>query len=220
MFRIYSGVFALCNGPFFTGVLECQNTENPKFKQTNIGHSTNSNMRLQMRFPLPFLFLIPALASADSPPDTRTLLINNKCAYPIWPGVLTANGNSTSAGFHLPAASNQSVTVSWDWIGRVWGRTNCTFDETTKLGTCLTGDCGGKLECALAGVPPTTLAEFTISGKDSQTFFDVSLVDGYDLDMAIVPEHDSADKPRKNNSPVCKFHSPPPPPPPPPIMAG
>lgn len=53
-------------------------------------------------------------------------------------------------------------------------------------------------------MPPTTLAEFTISGKDSQTFFDVSLVDGYDLDMSIVPEHDGPDKPRKDNSPVCE----------------
>lgn len=162
-------------------------------------------MRLQTLLPLPVLFLIPALASADSPSDTRTLLINNKCSYPIWPGVLSSNGTSTSAGFHLPAISNHSVTVSWDWVGRVWGRTNCTFNETTKLGSCLTGDCGGKLECQLAGVPPTTLAEFTISGKDSQTFFDVSLVDGYDLDMSIVPEHDGPDKPQKDNSPVCRL---------------
>lgn len=162
-------------------------------------------MRFQTHLPLPFLFLVPALTSAATPPDTRTLLINNKCTYPIWPGVLSSSGTSTSAGFHLPAVSNSSVTVSWDWIGRVWGRTNCTFDEKTKLGRCLTGDCGGKLECELAGVPPTTLAEFTISGKDSQTFFDVSLVDGYDLDMAIVPEHDGVDKPRKDNSPVCKY---------------
>lgn len=57
----------------------------------------------------------------------------------------------------------------------------------------------------MAGVPPTTLAEFTISGKDEQTFFDVSLVDGYDLDMAIVPVYDGDDKPRESNSPSCRF---------------
>lgn len=162
-------------------------------------------MRFQAHLPLPFLFLIPSLASAVSTSDTRILNINNKCTHPIWPGILTSNGTSSSSGFELAASSNRSVTVGWDWVGRVWGRTNCTFDEKTKTGSCLTGDCGGKLECELAGVPPTTLAEFTISGKDSQTFFDVSLVDGYDLDMSIVPEYDGVDKPRAKNSPVCKF---------------
>lgn len=158
-------------------------------------------MRLQTHFSLPLLFLIPSLASAD----TRVLNINNNCTHPIWPGILTSNGTSTASGFELATASNRSVTVSWDWVGRVWGRTNCTFDAQTKSGHCLTGDCGGKLECELAGVPPTTLAEFTITGKDAQTFFDVSLVDGYDLDMAIVPEYDGTDKPRKLNSPSCKL---------------
>lgn len=150
------------------------------------------------------VFLLPAFAlgqqSTMTTTDTRTLTINNKCPYKVWPGILTSNGTGpASSGFELAATSNRTVTVGWDWVGRIWGRTNCTFDAN-KNGYCLTGDCGNKLECDVAGVPPTTLAEFTISGKGEQTFFDVSLVDGYDLDMAIVPEYEGG----KDNSPSCR----------------
>ncbi|CAD6269428.1 unnamed protein product [Miscanthus lutarioriparius] len=48
--------------------------------------------------------------------------------------------------------------------------------------SCQTGDCGGALSCTLSGQPPMTLAEFTIIGG-SQDFYDISVIDGYNLAM-------------------------------------
>ncbi|CAI0382618.1 unnamed protein product [Linum tenue] len=61
----------------------------------------------------------------------------------------------------------------------MWGRTHCSEDSTGKF-SCLTGDCGsGKIECSGSGAaPPATLADF----------FDVSLVDGYNLPVLVSPQ--------------------------------
>jgi hypothetical protein len=68
----------------------------------------------------------------------------------------------------------------------LWGRTNCNSN-----GVCETGNCG-LLQCASGGVnrggaPPATLAEFNI-GAGGTDWYDVSLVDGYNLPMTIVPQ--------------------------------
>ncbi|KAK4246984.1 putative thaumatin family protein [Corynascus novoguineensis] len=89
--------------------------------------------------------------------------------------------------------------VSPDWAGRIWGRTNCSFNAdgsgpSTYSGVdgygaaCVTGDCLGKLDCLSAGRVPATLAEFTLQGGSAhnQTFYDISLVDGYNLPLAII----------------------------------
>ena len=68
--------------------------------------------------------------------------------------------------------------------GRVWPRTGCSFDSTGK-GSCQTGDCGGVLVCTSFGQPPATLAEFTIGGGTD--FFDISLVDGFNVPMDFMP---------------------------------
>ena len=38
------------------------------------------------------------------------------------------------------------------------------------------------------GQPPATLAEFTLNGWGNQDYYDVSLVDGYNLQMSIHPK--------------------------------
>ncbi|KAG2585592.1 thaumatin-like protein 1 [Panicum virgatum] len=72
------------------------------------------------------------------------------------------------------------------WSGRFWGRSGCDFDASGK-GSCATGDCGsGEVECRGAGAsPPATLAEFTLDGAGGKDFYDVSLVDGYNLPMLV-----------------------------------
>ena len=66
--------------------------------------------------------------------------------------------------------------------GRVCGRTGCSFNGNS--GRCATGDCAGALSCTLSGQPPLTLAEFTIGGGSNQDFYDISVIDGYNLGMA------------------------------------
>lgn len=82
------------------------------------------------------------------------------------------------------------------WSGRFWGRTGCNFDPSGQ-GSCTTGDCGsGQIECNGAGAnPPATLAEFTL-GSDSATqdFYDVSLVDGYNLPMVVIARQSGSGK--------------------------
>lgn len=114
------------------------------------------------------------------------MMIINQCPDTIWPGLVTQGGGGPStAGFELSSGSNKTINVGSDWQGRVWGRTNCTFNDPNHPGGCLTGECGS-LSCIQAGNPPATLAEFTMDGGQDQTFYDISLVDGYNLPLAIV----------------------------------
>ncbi|PSN48793.1 hypothetical protein C0J52_07039 [Blattella germanica] len=87
----------------------------------------------------------------------------------------------------------RTITTADNWAGRFWARTGCSFDGNGK-GHCDTGDCGNKLQCAGAGgVPPVTLAEFTLKGDQGQDFYDVSIVDGYNLGVQIRPVHKGQD---------------------------
>lgn len=122
---------------------------------------------------------------------SSTFTLTNKCDYTVWPGLLSGAGTASlsTTGFALEKGESKSIDVPSSWSGRLWGRTLCSQDSTGKF-SCVTGDCGSsKLECAGAGAsPPATLAEFTLNGYGGQDFFDVSLVDGYNLPMLIVPQ--------------------------------
>ncbi|KAL7128198.1 hypothetical protein ABFS83_14G299900 [Erythranthe nasuta] len=116
----------------------------------------------------------------------------NRCDYTVWPGILSNAGGSgfSTTGFQLPPSATRSFQSQPGWSGRFWGRTGCSFDPTTGQGTCATADCGSnQIECNGAGAtPPATLAEFTVgSGSAQDDFYDVSLVDGYNLPMIIEP---------------------------------
>ncbi|MED6160728.1 Thaumatin-like protein 1, variant 2 [Stylosanthes scabra] len=123
---------------------------------------------------------------------SATFTIVNKCSYPVWPGILSGAGTPplSTTGFALQPGESNAVAVPAAWSGRLWGRTLCTQDTTTGKFTCVTGDCGSStMECSGGGAaPPATLAEFTLNGAGGLDFFDVSLVDGYNLPMIIEPQ--------------------------------
>lgn len=114
----------------------------------------------------------------------------NKCEYTVWPGVLSNAGWPLLAngGFELVSGESTTLKAPAGWSGRFWGRAGCSF-STSGEGTCASGDCGRKIQCNGAGAePPATLAEFTLAGTQSnikQDFYDVSLVDGYNLAIAV-----------------------------------
>jgi len=62
----------------------------------------------------------------------------------------------------------------------VQGRRNCDFSKPGEGPLqCATGGCIGGLLCTAPGVPPATLAEWTLGDPESgNDFYDVSLVDG------------------------------------------
>ncbi|XP_054822938.1 thaumatin-like protein 1 [Prosopis cineraria] len=114
-----------------------------------------------------------------------TFTFVNKCDYTVWPGIL-GKPDIGSTGFELARGGSKSFQAPTGWSGRFWARTDCKFDESGR-GTCATGDCGSsQIQCNGAGAtPPATLAEFTLGSSGSQDYYDVSLVDGFNLPMAV-----------------------------------
>ncbi|BGP23588.1 hypothetical protein JCM10295v2_002487 [Rhodotorula toruloides] len=132
------------------------------------------------------------------------MTVTNTCTYTIWPGLLTSVGPKPSqpTGWEMPPGSTMSFMVQETWGGRIWPRTGCNFSDSSKpeYARCSSGGCLGGLLCTESGVPPCTLAEFNIQENvDNCSSFlltslrfsdDSSLVDGYNVPMAITSSAD------------------------------
>ncbi|PKA66453.1 Thaumatin-like protein 1 [Apostasia shenzhenica] len=140
----------------------------------------------------PLLSLFAFLALLCPGAICVTFTITNNCGYTVWPGILSGAGTAAldTTGFALSAGQSRTLQIPSSWSGRLWGRTYCSTDRSTGSFSCATGDCGsGKQECSVGGAsPPATLAELTLDGSGGMDFFDVSLVDGYNLPMLVVPQ--------------------------------
>ncbi|KAK3497646.1 thaumatin family-domain-containing protein [Neurospora hispaniola] len=153
--------------------------------------------------PIPRSSSIKGTSNPTSTPPNPTpipLVITNSCPDTIWPGIGTQNGIGPEVGgFELTPGETKPLFVSPDWQGRVWGRTNCSFNNdgtgpsnlngvNGNGAACMTGDCFGRLNCEFTGQVPVTLAEFNLLGgiNSDQTFYDISLVDGYNLPLGII----------------------------------
>lgn len=125
---------------------------------------------------------------------------------------------STLGGWELDSNAAATVTVPDNWSGRFWGRTGCNFDPSTSAcdnqtvmvngnnyvianccdtGGCTDGSGNFVLDCVNTGLPPATLAEFTLAagGMDN---YDISMVDGGNVPVEIIP--DSSDYTCSGNS--------------------
>ncbi|GAA5948345.1 hypothetical protein JCM3765_001380 [Sporobolomyces pararoseus] len=145
---------------------------------------------------LPLLTTLITLASAE-----RTFTIKNNCKSTIWPAIFTSSGTapSYSTGWTAKKGSQVKFKVAENWSGRIWARTGCKFKKGETLPTsCETGGCNGGLKCDKSsgtGVPPATLAEFTLT--PTQDWYDISNVDGSNLPISITNN-------KKCPSPSCK----------------
>ncbi|HYS39694.1 MAG TPA: thaumatin family protein [Pseudonocardiaceae bacterium] len=116
---------------------------------------------------------------------TRTFTFVNSSGQNILVGSFGPNGTSPlGGGWAMTPGQTRVVTVPDTFSGRFWGRTLCTSN-----GLCETGDCGAVACNGGTGVPPATLAEVTLGPGVGVTFddYDVSLVDGYNLPITMVP---------------------------------
>ncbi|WOL10825.1 thaumatin-like protein 1b [Canna indica] len=139
-----------------------------------------------------FAALVVFFYLAESSAATFTL--TNNCEFTVWPGVLSNAGGAalSTTGFALDPGQTKSLDAPAAWSGRFWGRTLCAADSAGRF-SCGTGDCGsGEVECSGGGAaPPATLAEFTLDGGEDaggMDYYDVSLVDGYNLPMLVAPQ--------------------------------
>lgn len=135
------------------------------------------------------IFLLLGVLSSFSGAYGCVFTITNNCPHPIWPGTLSGAGTPPlpTTGFLLNSGQSVRIPSTPGWSGRIWGRTGCNFDAS-GIGKCQTGDCGGRLECDGNGAtPPASLFEITVGTGDDKDFYDVSIVDGYNLPLVVVP---------------------------------
>lgn len=90
-------------------------------------------------------------------------------------------------GWELRQWQSVYIDVPNDLVaGRWWGRTGCSWNNGRFH--CETGDCGPWVDCGnrrTTGAPPATLAEITLNSP--QDFYDVSLVDGFNIPVTLKP---------------------------------
>ncbi|KAK9724016.1 hypothetical protein RND81_05G041800 [Saponaria officinalis] len=123
--------------------------------------------------------------------NSINFIISNNCPYTIWPGTLTGSGPPLpTTGFELAHGASFTIAALPSWSGRIWARSQCHVDGATQRFVCASADCGtGQIACRGAGaIPPATLAEFTLNGNGNMDFYDVSLVDGFNLPISVVPQ--------------------------------
>nr|BCX99724.1 thaumatin-like protein [Zostera marina] len=124
------------------------------------------------------LLLLPLLFTITS---AATFTVINKCSYTVWAGAVPGGGMQMNPGqrwtLNVPAGTAGA---------RIWPRTGCNFDGSGR-GSCQTGDCGGVLKCTGFGKPPNTLAEYALNQYSNLDFFDISLVDGFNVPLEFQP---------------------------------
>ncbi|KZT26175.1 thaumatin-like protein [Neolentinus lepideus HHB14362 ss-1] len=139
-------------------------------------------------------FFVSAALSAVSFASARTFTVYNGCPFTIWPAMFTdLNAGSATpdyaTGWEAAEYTSVSFTVPDNWkAGRIWARRDCDFSTNPGPNSCLDGGCNGGLECdphTGTGVPPATVAEWTLQGDGNKDYYDISLVDGYNLPARI-----------------------------------
>jgi len=118
--------------------------------------------------------------------SSKNFTLVNNCKETIWPGI-TRSDNHSGDGFTLKPGQSTVYTAPEGWSGRIWARTGCNFDNNGN-GKCQTGGCGTNLNCTGPGSPPATSADFTLGEPD---FYDVSVVDGFNLPIVVKPVNGS-----------------------------
>lgn len=141
-----------------------------------------------------FFFPSKILHGSHAGAHMATLTVKNNCPYTIWPATLTSGGPQLLTGFVLAPKASRSINTPRPWEGRIWARTDCS--TSSGRFTCATANCGtNQVACnGAGGVPPASLAEFRTDGSNGQDFYDVSLVDGFNVPLSITPQGGSGPK--------------------------
>ncbi len=122
----------------------------------------------------------PNTCSIESPTNgVRVVYVQNKCPQTVWLTALANSGKSpygSETVFAMQPNTCKNLLLPSGWAGRFYGKVGCS--NAAGAG-CFPG--------------PFTLAEINfVQGSDD--FYDISLVDGYNLPMTFTPV-DSRGKP-------------------------
>lgn len=130
---------------------------------------------------------------------TRKISVQNSCGSVITVGVLTNGVGSPGPeqSFDLTPGASNSFTKTDSWGGRLWARYGCSGSSGKDLTHCGTP----------GATNPATLAEFFFKGFGGKDFYDISLVDGYNLAMSISPQGGTAANGYSCGSPKCSIAS-------------
>ncbi|KAL0095263.1 secreted thaumatin family protein [Phycomyces blakesleeanus] len=138
------------------------------------------------------VFCLAALAGLGSSAPTSgvTITVTNSCSYDVQVNQLTNDQTSNGDGSVLASGSSTDIQVASNWGGRIWARKECT----------------GSTDCNASA--PASLAEFLLNGANGDDFYDISLVDGYNVGMSISPNGmsgsgQSCGTPTCSNLPAC-----------------
>ncbi|KAI9316703.1 thaumatin [Dichotomocladium elegans] len=142
--------------------------------------------------------VIIAIASAFLAAQTvyagsKSIEVINKCKASLTIGVLTNGKPSSDQTFELDTGSSQTISKSDNWGGRIWGQYHCS---------------SGNKNSDICGTPgtknPASLAEFFFHGNGGHDYYDISLVDGYNLPLTIKPKGSASTKGKYHcGSPSC-----------------
>ncbi|KAI0251571.1 thaumatin-like protein, partial [Lactifluus subvellereus] len=122
----------------------------------------------------------------------RLFTIVNGCPFTVW-HIFTGNGTGPlfPTGWQSPPLTSAQFAVPDNWrSGRIWGRRACDFSTNPGPNSCLDGGCNGGLQCdptTGTGLGPVTVAEWTLQGDGNLDSYDVSIANGFNLPMAIIP---------------------------------
>lgn len=144
----------------------------PEYTSSYTKNTFANNLAMLVVQRVTWLFALVSLASHHMTFDpvqwvskrdsSLPMLVENYCNQVIYPAILTQAGEGPEVpGFKLNPGGSRRLTVSENWQGRVWGRTNCTFNANGtgpnppggpngNGAACSTGDCGGIVKCNLA----------------------------------------------------------------------
>ncbi|XP_047979079.1 thaumatin-like protein 1 [Salvia hispanica] len=131
-----------------------------------------------------FTFLLLAICCFSWVVDSAVFTVRNNCPFTIWPAAQTGAGSPVQTGFELSSQASRALTIPAPWSGRIWARFQCS---NSGRFTCEIADCNSsQIECnGAGGTPPATLVEFTLAGDQGKDFYDVSLVDGFNLPVTV-----------------------------------
>ncbi|KAJ0034612.1 hypothetical protein Pint_26431 [Pistacia integerrima] len=95
-----------------------------------------------------------------------TVSIKNNCPDTIWPATLANSDRPqlTETGFELASGGTKTLDIPARWAGRQV-------------------QCNGK-----SGATPASLVEITFQADDGQDYYNLSLVDGFNLPVSVAPQ--------------------------------